>query len=78
MTFLEQVADLLTGGALSSARFRADTSIMLYRSAEADVAELEGKADRFEAALRDIIAMETPRANGTVRRMAARAWKEMK
>ena len=66
MTFREQIADWISGGALTRLRFSESASH--HRAFSAMIA-----AERAEDALARIAAMETPGANATVRRMAQTA-----
>jgi hypothetical protein len=59
MNFLYQLADLITGGALTESQ-------EAYSSASYE-------RDRYRDALRDIVAMNTPRPNATVQRMVETA-----
>jgi hypothetical protein len=59
MNFLHQLADLITGGALTESQ-------QAYSSASYE-------RDRYRDALRDIVAMNTPRPNATVQRMVETA-----
>lgn len=77
MTIREAMADWLTGGALTEARLRADLwrgrNDRLLSNFRLSVADTHQMMDALQA----IAAMETPGANATVRRMAARARKAM-
>jgi hypothetical protein len=69
MTLRERLADWISGGALTRARKDAqrhfdDAEYWISESMEEDV-----KFGEMLAALRAIIAQETPSANATVRRM---------
>jgi hypothetical protein len=66
MTFREQIADWISGGALTRLRF-----IEGGWQQRASWAMIE--TARAESALARIAAMETPGANATVRRMAQEA-----
>ena len=64
MTFRERLADWISGGEFSR------LSIVAW--------EFRFTAKAYEEALSDIAAMETERANATVKRMAARAREALK
>lgn len=66
MTWRERLADWISGGKLTEAMRLAD-GWQQRRDYWAEFAIYRGEA------LRDIAAMETPGANGTVKRMAKRA-----
>jgi hypothetical protein len=73
MTFRERIADWISGG--KNTRLRDDLA-----SKEDDLkmvidgyVEKQHRLARMGVALSDIAAMETPGANATVKRMAARA-----
>jgi hypothetical protein len=66
MTFRERLADWISGGALTRSR---ESKKALIAGRELWVA----MTFRYGVALQDIINMQTPGANATVRRMARRA-----
>ena len=68
--FRTWLADLVTGGDYSARRKRLE-GWLLWRDASTE--HWMDKAERYGTALDEIAAMETPKANATVRRMAARA-----
>ena len=85
MTFRESLADWISGGKLRRARQVAIEAHDLWASAiqARDMAnfELKGVQDiaaDLVIALREIAAMETPKANATVKRMAKTAREAMK
>ena len=78
MTLRERLADWISGGALTQARRDAerhldDAEYWLSESMKDDV-----KFGEMLAALRAIIAQETPNANATVRRMVRIAREALK
>ena len=81
MTLREKLADWISGGALTRARLSAafdkahhEEMIRIYRGAARDAnidfTAMSGFAKKLKSALNRIAAMETPKANATVKRMA--------
>ena len=82
MTLRERLADWISGGALTRARIDArhhETLAGIYldanRAANVDFFAKCQFSERRQSALRAIAAMETPKANATVKRMAKTARK---
>lgn len=69
MTWRERLADWISGGALTRAR---NHCVIITAEGSAYVSKGTIAADnaKLQQALRDIAAMETAGANGTVKRMA--------
>ena len=63
MTICERIADWISGGALTS-------KCNLINRAFGDAAREMVIRQEYEATLRQITALETPKANATVRKMA--------
>ncbi|WP_226780327.1 hypothetical protein [Oceaniglobus trochenteri] len=74
MTYRERIADWISGGALSRARAERNSFALLAVSKERSEARSFILGDK----LRQIAAMETASANGTVRRMAKAAREALK
>lgn len=63
MTIRERIADWLTGGEYSDA-------LVVARGATREMIHKHNQSAERGAALRQIAALETPKANATVRKMA--------
>lgn len=71
MKLFHRIADLLTGGALTQQRRRADAHAFAHDHMQELRYEDAERAYRYSHALRQIRAMETPNASAASRRMAA-------
>ncbi len=70
MTFRENIAEWISGGALSRERRRADDWMVEAEKCYDSAWKHFGESLEFHTALHQIAAQETPSANATVKRMA--------
>ena len=78
MTFRESLADWLTCGGYSAACRLKNRFEVEIAQANAELRGVQDIAADLVIALREIAAMETPKANATVKRMAKTAREAMK